>query len=73
MDPRPFPNSCRSLEAALLVTDRAQMLARAQRGLLSEISNRRGQIQSNGGLSGQHSIIVKQITVSTDSRSSKDG
>ena len=38
---------------------------------LSEISNRRVQIQENGALSGQHSITVKQIAA-TDSRSSKD-
>jgi hypothetical protein len=38
---------------------------------LSEISNRRAQIQDDGALSGQHSNTAKQIAA-TDSRSSKD-
>src|SRR6202453_1649945 len=38
---------------------------------LSEISNRRGQMQDDGALSGQDSITAKQIAA-TDSRSSKD-
>jgi NodT family efflux transporter outer membrane factor (OMF) lipoprotein len=38
---------------------------------LSEMSNRRGQMQDDGALSGQDSITAKQIAA-TDSRSSKD-
>jgi NodT family efflux transporter outer membrane factor (OMF) lipoprotein len=38
---------------------------------LSEISNRRGQMQDDGALSGQDSTTAKQIAA-TDSRSSKD-
>jgi NodT family efflux transporter outer membrane factor (OMF) lipoprotein len=41
------------------------------RAPLSEISNRRGQIQDGGALSEQHSVTVKK-TAATDLRSSKD-
>jgi NodT family efflux transporter outer membrane factor (OMF) lipoprotein len=45
---------------------------RATTGLSSEMSNRRAQVQANGGSSGQHATTAQQVAVAIKLRSSND-